>query len=243
VEAKLNRFLILDLPLRAFFPWTVEDQSSNTDAIVGLAFYSGYGADDITLNVLDSALDTVIDSGSDTVVTTQQSNFATGDPAIVLLVRNGSDNTMTLGGFTASTYYDWADTSYSSYAETGYDFSGEVILKKSLPYVVTYLRQTETGWDGTESGGYDPLNGSSCKMSAFWDFKTTASSAAQEVYRLKYNTTVSDTSSFDYPHTVITSRIKLRGRGRSMRLRFESTEGKAFEILGFGMIWGRNARF
>lgn len=243
VEAKLNEFLILDLPLRAFFPWTVADQTSSTDAIVGLAFYSGYGADDVTLNVLDAALDTVIDASADTVVVTQQSDFATGDPAIVLLVRNGSDNTMTIGGFTDDTFYDWGDANYTSYAETGYDFSGEVILKKTLPYVVTYMRQTETGWDGTESGGYNPVYDSSCKMSAYWDFKTTPSSTAQEIYRLKYNTTVSDTSSFDYPHTVITSRIKLRGRGRSLRLRFESTAGKAFELLGFGMIWGRNARF
>lgn len=243
VDAKLNNFLLLDFTLQAFFPWTVSDQVSNTDAIVGLAYYSGYGSEFSDLTVIDSSLDTVINSGSDTVIITQPDDFATGDPAIVLLVRNGSDNTMTLGGFTSDTYYDWGDTDYTSFAETGYDFSGEVVLKKSLPYIVTYLRQTATGWDGTEAGGYDPVNDSSCKLSAFWDFKTTSSSTAQEVYRLKYNAVVSDVNSFDYPHTVITSRIKLRGRGRSLRLRFESSEGKAFEILGFGMIWGRNGRY
>src|SRR6056300_175483 len=243
VTAKLNNFLILDLQLQAFFPWTVSDQTTNTDSIVGLAFYSGYGSEFSDLTVVDSSLDTVIDAGGDTVVVTQPSDFATGDPAIVLLIRNGSDNTMTIGGFTSEDYYDWGDANYTSYAETGYDFSGDVVLKKSLPYVVTYLRQTATGWTGTEVGGYTPINDSSCYMSAYWDFKTTPSSSAQEVYRLKYNTTVSDVSSFDYPHTVVTSRIKLRGRGRSLRLRFESTEGKAFEILGFGMIWGRNGRF
>ena len=243
VTAKLNNFLILDIPLQAFIPWTVSDQTSNTDAIVGLAFYSGYGSEFSDLTVLDAALDTVVNAGSDTVIITQPDNFATGDPAIVLLIRNGSDNKMTLGGFTSDTYYDWGDANYTSFAETGYDFSGDVVLKKSLPYVVTYLRQTATGWTGSPTGGYTPVNDSSCNLSAFWDFKTTASSTAQEVYRLKYNAVVSDVNSFDYPHTVITSRMKLRGRGRSLRLRFESTTGKAFEILGFGMIWGRNGRF
>jgi hypothetical protein len=35
----------------------------------------------------------------------------------------------------------------------------------------------------------------------------------------------------------------MRGRGRSLRLRFESEEGKNFIFLGFGMIVAVNDKF
>ena len=36
---------------------------------------------------------------------------------------------------------------------------------------------------------------------------------------------------------------KLRGKGRSARLRFESEQGKDFILLGYGVIDARNHRF
>ena len=45
---------------------------------------------------------------------------------------------------------------------------------------------------------------------------------------------------FDYPESVITTRMKLRGRGRSMRIKFESEQGKDFILLGYSVLGGRN---
>ena len=45
---------------------------------------------------------------------------------------------------------------------------------------------------------------------------------------------------FDYPESVITTRMKVRGRGRSMRVKFESEQGKDFILLGYSVLGGRN---
>ena len=50
-------------------------------------------------------------------------------------------------------------------------------------------------------------------------------------------------SDFNYPDDVITSRVKIRGHGRSMRVKYESEQGKDFLLLGWGMIQGRNPRY
>lgn len=244
VESKVNNFLILDLALQAFYPWTISDEASSTDCIVGLAFYSGYGAGLLPLDVITAIGDDVVTSAGDDVVSFQNSNFATGSPTIVLLVRDGATNKLTMGGFVNQDFLEWGTTNYSSYAVAGYEFFGDLVLKKSSPYVTPYMRVTETGWSGSEITGYDPVGSSSLLISAFWDFGNNSTSTPQQAYRLKTMPVVDpdNLNSFNYPDTVITSRLKLRGRGRSVRLKFESEQGKDFVLLGYSMIGGVNGR-
>lgn len=243
VASKLNNFLILDLSLQAFIPWTISDQSSSTDSVVGLAFYSGFGAD---FNVdVRSGTDGVNDvlAGSDDVVATSTSGFTTGDPALVLLIRKGSDSKVTMGSFSSTTFLDWGNSNYTSFAETGYDFVGDLVTKKNAPYIAIYTRLTEEGFNYTGSA-YESIRPSSLLVSAAWDFNDTFS-ATQQAYRLKYPIVVnpSDLTSFPYPEDVITTRLKIRGHGRSVRLKYSSEQGKDFILLGWGIVQGRNTRF
>ena len=240
---KLNNFLILDIPLGAFYPWKVSDEASSTDYIMGLAVYSGYGSDELVLDVVLPNGDDVIQDADD-VVSTQFSDFATGDPSIVLLIRDGATGKLTMGTFSGDDFLDWGTTNYSSYAEAGYDFISDLVRQKNSPYIVTYMRVTEEGWSATLSG-YEPIRPSSLFVSAYWDFSNTPSSASQQAYRYKQTPVVNpnDLTQFGYPDTVITSRLKIRGRGRSVRLRFESEQGKDFVLLGYGVINAVNQRF
>jgi len=240
---KLNNFLILDIPLGAFYPWKVSDEASSTDYIMGLAVYSGYGSDELVLDVVLSTGDDVVQD-SDDVVSTQFSDFATGDPSLVLLIRDGATGKLTMGTFSGKSFLDWGTTNYLSFAEAGYDFISDVVRQKNSPYIVTYMRVTEEGWESTESG-YEPIRPSSLLVSSYWDFSTTASSVSQQAYRYKQTPIVNpgDLTDFGYPDTVISSRLKLRGRGRSVRLRFESEQGKDFLLLGYGVINAVNQRY
>jgi hypothetical protein len=245
VESKLNNFLILDIPLQAFYPWRIEDEASNTDCVVGLAFYSGYGASSLELDVRsNNGIDDVVTSAGDDVVSEQISTFNTGDPAIVLLIRDGATNKLTMGSFSGTDFLDWGSVNYVSYAETGYDFIGDAILKKSAPYLVTYCRLTETGFTGNESIGYSSVRPSGLTVASAWDFRETFPTA-QQVYRKKFPVVVdpNNLNEYNYPEDVIISRVKVRGTGRSMRLRYESEQGKDFQLIGWGMIQGRNPRF
>lgn len=355
VVAKLNNFLILDIPLQAFYPWKISDQAINTDCVVGMSFYTGYGAKELELDVtanngtddvlttsggvdvnagsfvvgepyviktvgttdftaigaasntvgewfvatdvgtatvpvtagsfvvgVDYTITTVgttdftlIGAASNTVgvsftatgvgtgtgeatpdistgvattlndvINTRLSTFTTGDPALVLICRDGDTNKITMGGFTGIGFLDWGDANYTSYAETGYDFIGDLVTKKSAPYIVTYCRLTETGFTGTEQSGYEAIRPSSLTVSASWDFNETFG-PAQQVYLHKFPIVVdpNNIDTFPYPEKVITTRLKMRGTGRSMRLRYQSEQGKDFNLLGWGIIQGRNPRF
>lgn len=245
VASKLNNFLILDIPLQAFYPWKISDQETNTDCVVGMSFYTGYGATELELDVTaNNGADDVVLSNGDDVVNTRISTFTTGDPAIILICRDGGTNKLTMGGFTGVGFLDWGDANYISFAETGYDFIGDLVAKKSAPYIVTYCRLTETGFTGTEQSGYEAIRPSSLTVAASWDYNKEFGTA-QQVYRHKFPIVVdpNNIDTFPYPEEVITTRLKMRGTGRSMRLRYESEQGKDFNLLGWGIIQGRNPRF
>jgi hypothetical protein len=162
----------------------------------------------------------------------------------VLLIRDGATGKLTMGTFSGKDFLDWGSTNYSSFAEAGYDFISDLIRQKNSPYIVTYMRVTEEGWTSTVSG-YEPIRPSGLLVSSYWDFSTTASSVAQQAYRYKQTPIVNpgDLTEFNYPDTVISSRLKLRGRGRSVRLRFDSEQGKDFVLLGYGVVNAVNQRF
>jgi hypothetical protein len=244
IESKLNNILILDLTLSAFYPWKISDQASNTSSVVGLSFYSGFGATELALDVITSAGDDVVTSAGDDVINTQISDFTTGDPALVLLVRDGATNKLTMAKFSDAGFLDWGDTDYTSFAETGYDFIGDLIVKKNAPYIAVYSRLTEQGFTGNEVDGYESIRPSSLLVSTAWDFNSNFGSP-QEAYRFKHPIVVDpdNLSNFNYPEDVIITRLKVRGHGRSMRIKYESTQGKDFILLGWGLVQGRNNRF
>ena len=242
IEGKINNVLVLDLALQAFYPWEIKDQASSTSHVFGFSYYTGFGSGLAALDVVTDDGDDVVTSDGDDVVSEQVTAIGTGSPSIVLLIRDGATNKMTLGGFLSDTFLDWEEVNYSSFAEAGYEFLGDLVLQKNSPYVMTYMRATETGWTGNETDGYDLLNDSGLLVSSYWDFKTSPSTTPQQAYRFK-RVPVVNTSEFSYDKTVISTRLKLRGRGRSMRLRFESEQGKDFILLGYGVIGSMNGRY
>ena len=242
---KKNKVLTLDMNLQSFYPWEIADSSSNVDYVIGAQFFSGYGSDFVLADVkLSNGNDVVLSNGDD-VVQSVLSELSSADSSIMLMVKDVSANKMKMALFKGDGFLDWGNANYISFAEAGYEFMGDLILKKSSPYVVTYLRPTETGWTGSAGSGYTPVRQSSMLVSAYWDFRKTVSSTAQEAYRLKYVPVVdpSNLNSYNYPDEMVTTRLKLRGSGRSVRLRFESAQGKDFVLLGYGMINAVNQRF
>lgn len=245
ISNKKNLVLTLDIAVQAFYPWAVSDSASGTSYIVDAQYYSGFGSDFQTLDVLLSTGDDVVTSAGDDVVTEQLSQLASADSSIVLMVYDGATGKLTMGLFSGTDFLDWGDANYSSFAEAGYDFMGDLILKKNAPYIQVYLRPTETGFEGSDETGYTPIRESSMLVSSYWDFRKQTSSNPQQAYRLKYMPVVDagELGSWNYPEEIVTTRLKMRGHGRSMRLRFESEQGKDFVLLGFGILSASNSRF
>lgn len=241
---KLNNALILDVPLQAFFPWRISDDNTESSVkahVVGAVFYSGYGASDLVINVITSNGDNVV-SNSSNVVVTRQHPFNSGDSAIILLVRSRDTKQLTMATFTSTGFTDWGNASYTSFAETGYDFIGDLTLKKNAPFLTVYSRLTEEGFEYI-NGEYEVVRPSSLLVSTAWDFKETFNEP-QQAYRLKYPVVVDSQypSIFNYPEEMIVTRLKVRGHGRSVRIRFESEGSNDFILLGYAMVQGVNGR-
>ena len=239
--AKLNNFLVLDLPLQAFFPWRVGDQDPVNTHIVGLSFYSGFGVDEVEEEMLAHGAGVVLSTGEE-VVLTRNNPYVTGNPSVVLILSH--DGKINMGGFTSTGFNDWGEADYNSFAVAGYNFLGDLTLKKNTPFITVYSRVTETGFSGSGVSGYEAVRPSSLKVSTSWDFKE-AFSASQQAYRLKYPVVVDplNLDNFDYPEDVVTTRLKVRGHGRSVRVKFESEQGKDFVLIGYGVVTGANKRF
>tara|TARA_R110001606_G_scaffold248310_2_gene396333 strand:- start:75 stop:2198 length:2124 start_codon:yes stop_codon:yes gene_type:complete len=238
IAYKYNNLIIMDLALQAFYPWRIADQDADTSYILGSSYYAGLGSTSTETQVVNGA-DTII-NGSDTVIATLYRDYLQGDSEIKVLVRDGTTGKMTFATFRGFTYLDWGTADYKSYAEAGYDFMGDLTTFKNAPYVTTYMRVTEDGYVAN-GAGYDFINPSSCLMSVSWNL-SKANSTPREIYKLKDVPVVdpNDLGSFNYPTDTVVTKSKVRGRGRSMKLRFESVAGKDFHLVGYEVIGAKN---
>lgn len=132
---------------------------------------------------------------------------------------------------------------------TGYDLLGSVSqladnrstqTRKFTNYITCHFARTESGFEDNGNGGLDFLTPSSCILQAQWDFADSINSGKfgpeQQVYRLLrpyVPTGVLDT--FDYGQSVITTKNKLRGRGRALSLLFKTEPLKQLRMFGWGL--------
>jgi hypothetical protein len=248
IDNKKNKVLVLDMTLKAFFPWEVSDKDSNTPYIVDAVYLSGLGSEEVVGNVIDNAENLVFQEASFTnqVVAnlTQSSSEATEIKFLVSTVVGGNRK-LTFATFSNRDFLDWDTEDYSSYAETGYDFFGSATLKKNTPYITTYMKRTEENFVASGSG-YETDYPSGCVLTVKWDLSGDNSrwSSPNQLYRLSHSVIVNPSNlTFSYPYDTIVCRTKVRGKGRVLRMRFESEEGKDFYLIGWEMIGATNSRY
>jgi hypothetical protein len=236
VLTKKNRILILDVQLQAFYPWDIADA---VDYPMGLFFFDAYGAEEFEDVVFDNSLTTVT-TGAGNVFTTGYNLIRNSQTQLGVLTYNGGN--LTVSSFSSKSFVDWGTENYDAYVECGYDFGGDLLLKKSAPYVTVLCRSTEEGY--TPAPNFNVINPSGLFLEAYWDFRDYPATR-QQVYRIKPSPVLDTTNLSDNGQTksVVTSRLKVRGSGRSMRMRFVAEEGKNFVLLGYSVLVGANARF
>jgi hypothetical protein len=108
-------------------------------------------------------------------------------------------------------------------------------------YLTTYMKVTESTVSGNDTDGYTYARPSSCLAAIFWDFNTEQT-VQQQAYRLKSLPIPDAAGTFAYPKTVTTSRLRIRGRGRVLYLKFESVQGYDMHLLGYDLITAKNER-
>ena len=239
--SKYNKELIYDLTLEAFSKHSISSLETN----------SPYIADYITIpNYIVSSEETDILVGIEKVQVTVDEvdtnvvvdiNVTTGrSSGFSFLTFIGTD--FTISKYKETSFKDWltADSigvNYLSYLITGYDVYDNIIKDKQVPYIHFYFNKTEDGFT-LINNNLEATHQSSCLVQAQWNWANSANSGKWgpqfQAYRLPRTYIPSGTSdTFDTGDAVITTRNKLRGRGKALSLKIESEEGKDMKLLGW----------
>lgn len=142
----------------------------------------------------------------------------------LVVLSNSPTITYTFGGFSNENPLDWVSlgdgVDNPAYLISGPITGGDARLQKELPYITTYFMRTED----EDLGDVE----SSCFVSSRWNWTTSVDtskwSRPRQVYRPQR---VSD------GHDVVSSKSRIRGRGRSVSINFESEVGKTFRLYGW----------
>jgi hypothetical protein len=239
---KYNKELILDLTLEAFYTNEFSSLASNSPYIADYVEIPGYSVSDIDSDVLVGTDEVLVTSGDKVIIT--QSVVASRSSQFSYLTMVGTS--FTLSKFTSRSFTDWetagsgTGASYNSYLVTGYELFGDILRNKRIPYIFFYFNRTEDGF--TDTGlALEIDNPSSCLVQAQWNWTDSANSGKWgnqfQAYKLLRNYIPSGASDpFDYGDSVIVTKNKLRGSGKTISLKIQSEAGKDMQILGWGVL-------
>lgn len=221
---RFDRALVLDTRIPAFTPWKM-----STFTTIPYFIGSVFATPDITLiedylDVFDGVDD--VEQAADDVIDSFELAPDRGTTLMYLVFEEGATTVQwTFARFTSTSFFDWfsvdsVGVAYESFFEMGDELLQDLQHVKQAKYIHVFFNRTEFGENSQRQSG--------CLMQAKWDFADDESTGKlgpkQQVYKFR-----------DYPVTV--SKNKVRGSGRSLALRFESEEGKDFDILGWATSW------
>lgn len=150
-------------------------------------------------------------------------------------------NEIVFSTFSSPTFKDWGLFDAKAFMVTGYVSGGDFSRYKQVPYLVTHMEQTETGF----TSNYDVLGSSSCFMKVAWEWTNSPNSGRwsypTQIYKInrRYFPQGVD-EGYNNGHTIVTTKTKLRGKGRVLSLTFETEPEKDCKLLGWSYVMGVN---
>jgi hypothetical protein len=248
VRSSLTKALILNTVSGSFRTETYTELEEYSPIIMGILEKVTQNTETSTAPICDGE-DTIVD-GTDSVIATIVTPLSTEtSKKFITAIEDTEDYKLAFSGLTNSDFLDWVSiddigANYSSYFETGFDNFGTLTRKKTAPQLWTFLTRTEDGFEEVEDLGSGAqtlqlTSPSSCFVTYKWDWTDTNSayrwSSPRQVYRLKQFVPTDDTDPFDYSYTVVETRNKIRGHGKTLSLRFESEQSKDMRVEGWAL--------
>jgi hypothetical protein len=237
---KYNKELILDLTIQAWYVNIISDLAVDSPYVASHIEIPGYAVSSTDVGI-DAGVDPVIVTSTDEVVITE-----------ALLVNRSSQfsfltmvgTSFTLSRYISTRFLDWyskdsVGIDYSSFLITGYELFKDVMRDKQVPYIFFYFTKTETGY--TLVGDDLVLDDqSSCQVQAQWNWANSASGGkwgnAFQAYRLnRFFTPVDADDTNDTGDSVIVTKNKIRGSGKTISLYISSEVGKDMKLLGWAI--------
>jgi hypothetical protein len=139
--------------------------------------------------------------------------------------------------------HDGVGADAEAFLLTGWVGGGDFQRNKQVPYIQFHFNRTETGFVQDETGNLSPLTPSSCIVQAQWDWTNSVNAGrwGREFEAYRYRRLYSpfgQNDPFDNGEEVITTKNKLRGKGKVVSLYLRTSPEKDCQLLGWSMLLG-----
>lgn len=245
--------LILDLPLGAFYKHKLPGYTGSlgfSGFIVG-----GFPVPMVQIGTLQEEVihsnETVVD-GIDNVFVVSDLKFS-ASPAVKYIVLQAVNSRFRygFGEYKDVSFTDFGEEPVDAYLVTGQTIAGDSSVFKQAPYITINMKRTETGIDPS----FNLINPSGCTMQFYWDYQTQLSGAQydsfvdnrqkwtspQQVYRLRKFNVGEGPGNINFGYDVVSTKSKIRGRGKSFAMSLLAEQGKDCQILGWNLSVNGNA--
>lgn len=241
----LNSVLVFDTVLGAFYKFKLDVADGTFPYIT-----NGFVTREIKTRVEQVDLTTVLGfvfkllSGEEiTVPQTIETTNPTSLKMLTIVPQTSGNDDYTISEFSNTTFVDWeahdsVGKDYEAFLLTGFDIQGDILRNKQAPYIQCAFNRTETAFVDNGSGGVEFDKPSSCIMEARWDWTSNDVSGKittpREVYRFKRPFIPGPIGElFANGLPVVTTRSKIRGRGKELHLKFTSPAKFDCQLLGW----------
>jgi hypothetical protein len=234
--------LVFDLNLNAFYKNTVKNLpgTSIIDLFTGSPFISE-AVDGSVLVGSDSVL-----AGAD-LVDVPDVRISDNIQTVKYLAGVNQLDTIKLavGWYNDLSFTDWYDVDEEgvdakAFLMTGAITAGDSSIHKQTPLLIVHMKRTED----IMSSSFELSRQSSCFIRTMWDFATSSVSnkfsPLFQVYRYR-RPFFSPPGAYDNGFEVVTTRNKLRGRGRAFSLYMETEPAKDCQIIGWNLSVNGNS--
>jgi len=167
------------------------------------------------------------------------------------LINNLGTVTTTFSEFNNTGWADWETqlgTGIDAPAQilTGHQLLEDSSRRKQIDYFTIHFNRTENNFIDDGAGNLILDFPSSCLIQTRWDWTSTSSagkwSSQFQGYRLNRFYAPDVPGIFDYSYDVVTTKSKIRGRGRAIAFQFLSEEGKDMQLLGWDVLYSGGQR-
>ena len=134
--------------------------------------------------------------------------------------------------------YDFeSEGEYQSYIVTQPETLGNYTRQKGVPLIQAFFRRTERLISGYLSGEYLYDEPSACNVSLRFDWDSNKSTTPRQVYKALPPRFIPPTIPYTLPfgNEMVTFKDKVRGKGRSVQVKFESVGNSRMDIYGFSL--------
>jgi hypothetical protein len=233
-----NRMLILDTRTGAYTKYSfVTDPDTNF--MLGWSFPKRRLARPHVVGNVLIGEDTVVVGSDNVVVLDPDSSTDDFLTSIKTIIWQGSGDRLRLCEFYDTSFMDFANIEtqdYTSYVVTGDETLGDLTRNKQASYVWSYFRRTEQGFRQNEDSDLILIRPSACTLVARWDWHNTSAggrwSEPQQAYRYRRGFSG---DSVDNGEEILYTKLKIRGKGHALSLKYESVSGKDFQLLGLAI--------